>query len=170
MSTLAVFECAVYNLNLIFSASPHDRRPIVISGPSGVGKGTLTSRLFNAHPGTFATTVSHTTRKPMEGEVEGDAYYFVSESDFQSLVDQNAFVEHAFFSGDYYGTSKLTILDQTNKGLMVVLDIDLQGVKSFKADQISRHATSSLSLLVLLTCSPDFKVGSRRRRKIFRGG
>ncbi|KAI9676411.1 MAG: hypothetical protein M1817_000568 [Caeruleum heppii] len=113
---------------------PQDRRPIVISGPSGVGKGTLYQKLLDAHPGTFASTISHTTRKPRKGEVEGDPYFFVSPSTFSSLVSQNAFVEHAFFSGHYYGTSKQTIEDQTARGLIIVLDIDIQGVEQLKAD------------------------------------
>jgi guanylate kinase len=113
---------------------PPDRRPIVISGPSGVGKGTLSQKLFDAHPDTFALTVSHTTRKPRAGEVEGVTYFFVPPSAFSSLVSQNAFVEYAFFSGHYYGTSKQTIADQTAKGLVVVLDIEIQGVKQMKAN------------------------------------
>ncbi|KAI1392024.1 guanylate kinase [Hypoxylon trugodes] len=76
---------------------PQDRRPIVISGPSGVGKGTPIQKLFHAHPDTFTTTISHTTRKPRVGEVDG------------------------------------TIADQTAKGLVIVLDIDVQGVKQVKA-------------------------------------
>ncbi|KAI1371262.1 guanylate kinase [Hypoxylon crocopeplum] len=111
---------------------PQDRRPIVISGPSGVGKGTLVQKLFDAHPDTFTSTVSHTTRKPRTGEVEGVTYFFVSPSEFFSLISKNAFVEHAFFGG-YYGTSKQTIADQTGKGLVVVLDIEMQGVKQVKA-------------------------------------
>ncbi|KAI1134938.1 guanylate kinase [Hypoxylon sp. FL0543] len=112
---------------------PKDRRPIVISGPSGVGKGTLIQKLFDTHPNTFITTVSHTTRKPRAGEVEGVNYFYVSPSEFSSLVSKNAFVEHACFSGHHYGTSKQTIADQTAKGLVVVLDIDMQGIQQVKA-------------------------------------
>ncbi len=67
------------------------------------------------------------------GEVEGETYFFVSPSAFSSLVFPNAFVEHAFFSGHYYGTSKQTIVDQIAKGLVVVLDIEMKGVKQMKA-------------------------------------
>lgn len=62
------------------------------------------------------------------------AYFFVSETEFASLISQNAFVEHAFFSGNHYGTSKQTIIDQIAEKSVVVLDIELQGVKSLKAD------------------------------------
>lgn len=94
----------------------------------------LIQKLLGAHPDTFATTVSHTTRKPRAGEVEGKAYFFLSESEVLSLVSQNAFLEHASFSGNYYGTSKQTVADQLAKGLIPVLHIDVQGVKSMKAD------------------------------------
>ncbi|KAJ5318474.1 guanylate kinase [Penicillium atrosanguineum] len=114
---------------------PQDGRPIVISGPSGVGKGTLIQKLFDEYPDTFTFAVSHTTRKPRVGEIEGKNYFFVSSSEeFFSLVTQGAFVEHATFSGNHYGTSKQTIADQTEKGLVVVLDIEMNGVKQVKAN------------------------------------
>ncbi|KAJ5219634.1 hypothetical protein N7468_008838 [Penicillium chermesinum] len=115
-------------------ADSPDLRPIVISGPSGVGKGTLIQKLFDTHPGTFGLTVSHTTREPRPGEVEGVAYFFVSRSEFSSLCSQGALVEYACFSGNYYGTSKQAIENQASKGLIVVLDIEMQGIKQMKAN------------------------------------
>ncbi|KAI0201265.1 guanylate kinase [Astrocystis sublimbata] len=111
---------------------PQTRWPVVISGPSGVGKGTLIQKLIDAHPGVFATTVSHTTRAPRPGEVDGLSYHFVSVREFELLISQDAFVEHTTFSGHYYGTSKHTIAEQTAKGLVVLLDIEMQGVKQIK--------------------------------------
>ncbi|KAI0416809.1 guanylate kinase [Xylaria grammica] len=113
-------------------SSPPNRWPVVISGPSGVGKGTLAQKLFDAHPGVFASTVSHTTRAPRSGEVEGVSYYFISVAEFELLISQNAFVEYTSFSGHYYGTSKHTIAEQTAKGLVVLLDIEMHGVKQIK--------------------------------------
>ncbi|KAI1400508.1 guanylate kinase [Hypoxylon fuscum] len=136
---------------------PQDRRPIIISGPSGVGKGTLIQRLFDAHPAVFTTTVSHTTRKPRTGEVEGVTYFYVSPSEFSSLVSKDAFVEHACFSGHYYGTSKQTIADQTVKGLVVVLDIDMQGVKQVKA-------SSDIDALYVFIKPPSFEKLEARLR------
>ncbi|KAB8664801.1 hypothetical protein FH972_026228 [Carpinus fangiana] len=114
--------------------TPADRRPVVISGPSGVGKGTLITKLLEKYPDTFVTTVSHTSRKPRAGEVEGRAYYFVSEPEFLSLISRGAFIESTHFSGNYYGTSKQTVLDQTAQGRVVILDIEMQGAKAIKAD------------------------------------
>ncbi|KAI1190747.1 guanylate kinase [Nemania serpens] len=111
---------------------PQNRWPVVISGPSGVGKGTLAQKLFDAHPGVFASTVSHTTRAPRSGEVEGISYYFISVAEFELLISQNAFVEYTLFSGHYYGTSKNTIAEQTARGLVVLLDIEMHGVKQIK--------------------------------------
>ncbi|KAF1956152.1 guanylate kinase [Byssothecium circinans] len=116
---------------------PPDRRPIIISGPSGVGKGTLCQKLFDTHPNTFTLSVSHTTRKSRPGEIEGVTYFFVSPSTFSSLISQDAFVEYTTFSGNYYGTSKQTIADETKKGSVVVLDIEMEGVKRMKESGIS---------------------------------
>ncbi|KAI1090121.1 guanylate kinase [Rostrohypoxylon terebratum] len=113
-----------------------DRRPVVISGPSGVGKGTLFKRLFDSHPDCFALSVSHTTRSPRAGEAHGVDYYFVSRDEFEALVKADGFVEHATFGSNRYGTSKQTIADQTAKGRVVVLDIEMEGVKQIKKSGI----------------------------------
>ncbi|KAI5864421.1 guanylate kinase [Durotheca rogersii] len=115
---------------------PPDRRPIVISGPSGVGKGTLFRRLFESHPDSFALSVSHTTRPPRAGENDGHDYYFVSHDAFDKLAAAAGFVEHAVFGGNRYGTSKQTIADQSAKGRVVVLDIEMEGVKQIKKSGI----------------------------------
>lgn len=140
-----------------FPAAPRDRRSIVISGPSGVGKGTLIQKLFDTHPDTFGFAVSHTTRKPRPGEVEGVTYFFVSPSEFSSLCAQGALVEHAYFSGNYYGTSKQTIDDQIRKGLVVVLDIEIQGVKQVKAN-------ASIDARYVFIRPPSFEVLEARLR------
>ncbi|OOQ91468.1 Guanylate kinase [Penicillium brasilianum] len=136
---------------------PRDRRPIVISGPSGVGKGTLVQKLFDEHPNTFAFTVSHTTRKPRVGEVEGKDYFFVTPSTFSDLISQEAFVEHALFGGNQYGTSKRTIADQMANGLVVVLDIEMNGVKQMKAD-------SSIDARYVYIKPPSFETLERHLR------
>lgn len=111
---------------------PTDHRPLVISGPSGVGKGTLYTLLRERHPDTFTLSVSHTTRAPRDGEAHGTHYYFVTHDAFGALADADGFVEHAQFSGNRYGTSKQTIADRTAEGKVVVLDIEMEGVKQIK--------------------------------------
>lgn len=112
--------------------SPTDTRPVVISGPSGVGKGTLINRLFAKHPETFCLSVSHTTRNPRAGENNGEHYHFVPMAEFEDLIAKDGFVEHAKFGGNRYGTSKQTIADQTASGRVVVLDIEMEGVKQIQ--------------------------------------
>ncbi|KAI9150229.1 Guanylate kinase [Paramyrothecium foliicola] len=117
-------------------ASPSDRRPIVISGPSGVGKGTLFKMLFERHPDIFTLSISHTTRSPRPGEQHGVDYYYVSKDDFKDLIAQDGFIEHAQFGQNLYGTSKMTIGEQSAKGKVVVLDIEMEGVKQVKKSHI----------------------------------
>lgn len=105
---------------------PPDRRPLVISGPSGVGKGTLFKKLFAQHPDTFTLSVSHTTRSPREGEAHGVDYHFVPHEEFEALIARDGFVEHAKFGGNRYGTSKMTIEEQSAKGKVVLLDIEME--------------------------------------------
>ncbi|KAI4866970.1 guanylate kinase [Hypoxylon rubiginosum] len=118
------------------SPLPQDRRPVVISGPSGVGKGTLFKKLFDAHKDCFALSVSHTTRAPRAGEAHGVDYFYVPHDDFEALARADGFVEHAKFGSNRYGTSKQTIADQTAKGRVVVLDIEMEGVKQIKKSGI----------------------------------
>ncbi|KAL2139240.1 hypothetical protein VTI28DRAFT_5472 [Corynascus sepedonium] len=110
-----------------------DSRPVVISGPSGVGKGTLYKLLFQRHPDTFTLSVSHTTRSPRPGEQDGVDYHFVTKEAFLELKAQNGFLENAQFGDNFYGTSKATIEEQTAKGKIVVLDIEVEGVKQIRA-------------------------------------
>lgn len=112
---------------------PADRRPLVISGPSGVGKGTLFGLLVERHPDTFTLSVSHTTRAPRPGESHGVHYHFVPHADFEDLIARDGFVEHAQFSGNRYGTSRQAIRDLEDQGKVVVLDIEMEGVKQIKA-------------------------------------
>ncbi|KAI0203144.1 guanylate kinase [Astrocystis sublimbata] len=115
---------------------PTDRRPLVISGPSGVGKGTLIRRLFDSHPETFTLSVSHTTRAPRPGEAHGVDYFYVPMAEFEDLIAADGFVEHAQFGSNRYGTSKATIEEQTAKGKVVVLDIEMEGVKQIRNSSI----------------------------------
>ncbi|KAH9935880.1 guanylate kinase [Epithele typhae] len=112
-------------------------RPLVISGPSGVGKSTLLKRLFADYPEKFGFSVSHTTRSPRTGEVDGKDYHFVTHDKFKDLLTQGAFIEHAQFSGNFYGTSFMTVREIQESGRRCLLDIEAQGVRQIKATDLN---------------------------------
>lgn len=99
---------------------------IVLSGPSGVGKSTVVSHLRASQPDIWQS-VSVTTRVPRPGEVNGVHYFFVTDEDFQRMVDAGEFLEHATFAGHRYGTPAQPVMDRLANGESVVLEIDLQG-------------------------------------------
>ncbi|XP_033731298.1 guanylate kinase-like [Pecten maximus] len=107
-------------------------QPIVVSGPSGSGKSTLLNQLFTEFPDSFAFSVSHTTRKPRPGEVEGKDYHYVALELFEEMIGKGDFLEHAQFSGNRYGTSKQSVRDIEKTGRICILDVEINGVKSIK--------------------------------------
>lgn len=100
---------------------------IVISGPSGVGKGTVRKALFEKRGHRLSYSISMTTRKPREGEVDGVDYYFVTREEFQRRIDNGQFLEWAEFVGNYYGTPKDKVDELINQGKEVVLEIEVNG-------------------------------------------
>jgi guanylate kinase len=98
---------------------------VVISAPSGTGKGTVIQKLRELR--SFSFSVSHTTRAPREGEVDGVNYHYVSREAFQALVDQGKMVETTVYSGNCYGTSFAAIEDVISRGEDVVLEIEVEG-------------------------------------------
>ncbi|KAF9473355.1 guanylate kinase [Pholiota conissans] len=114
------------------SPRPDFLRPLVLSGPSGVGKSTLLQRLFAEFPDKFGFSVSHTTRQPRAGEEEGKHYHFVPVQRFKDLIQEGAFIEHAEFSGNHYGTSFETVRQVHEQGRRCILDIEAQGVRQIK--------------------------------------
>ena len=103
----------------------------VISGSSGVGKGTLLKMFLAKHP-EFKLSVSCTTRQPREGEVHGVNYFFLNRDEFQKLINNDEFLEWAEFSTNKYGTSKKTVKEQLDKGVNVLLEIEVQGALQVK--------------------------------------
>ncbi|KAF5351517.1 hypothetical protein D9758_007182 [Tetrapyrgos nigripes] len=112
-------------------------RPLVLSGPSGVGKSTLLQRLFAEYPDKFGFSVSHTTRAPRPGEIDGKQYHFVARDRFLQLLGEGAFIEHAEFSGNFYGTSFQTVREVEQQGRRCILDIEAQGVRQIKATNLN---------------------------------
>jgi guanylate kinase len=104
---------------------------IIISAPSGAGKTSLCGELFKIFPN-IRESVSFTTRAPRPGEVEGEAYYFVSNEEFTRMVAEDAFAEWAEVHGNMYGTALSTLEEARKKGVDLVLDIDCQGALKLK--------------------------------------
>ncbi|MPM73423.1 Guanylate kinase [bioreactor metagenome] len=102
---------------------------LVVSGPSGTGKGTLCERLLRSDP-TIMFGVSATTRKPREGEIDGVHYHFIDEERFDKMLADKAFLEHATVHGHRYGTPKDQVERAIEEGRNILLDIDPQGALS----------------------------------------
>lgn len=106
---------------------------IVISGPSGVGKGTVRKALFEREGHDLTYSISMTTRAPREGEVNGEDYYFVTKEEFEHQIAIGNLLEYAKFVGNYYGTPYDKVEEQLNNGNEVVLEIEVQGAMQVKA-------------------------------------
>lgn len=147
-------------------------RPLVISGPSGVGKGTLINMLveyYNQklewidpedhqkyHPLSFS--VSHTTRGARPGEVDGVHYHFSNRENLLQGINDDQFIEHAEVHGNIYGTSYEAVLREIRHGKVCILDIDIQGAKRVKED------TSILSPHFVFIAPPSMKILEKRLR------
>ena len=101
---------------------------IVITGPSGVGKGTIVRSLTRKYPQLYLS-ISATTRKPRSGEVDGRDYYFLSKEEFDSAIADDEFLEWAEYAGNYYGTPKSKVQELINSGKLVLLEIELVGAR-----------------------------------------
>ena len=99
---------------------------VILSSPSGAGKTTLVN-LINKKKNNFKISISHTTRKPRNNEVNGQDYHFVDTSEFKRLVNENEFLEYAKVFKHFYGTTKTPVIKNLNEGYNVIFDIDWQG-------------------------------------------
>jgi guanylate kinase len=122
---------------------------IVVSSPSGGGKGTLIQRVRRTVPG-LSYSVSWTTRQPRPGEVEGRDYHFVSREEFERMRDSGGFLEWALVHGNYYGTAWSEVERAQRAGLDVILEIDVQG-----AANVRRLASDAVTIFIL---PPSFEV------------
>jgi len=119
-----------------------DAFPVVISGPSGVGKTTLVDRLLARDP-LLTESISTTTRAPREGEIPGTHYFFVSREVFEEMKEREL-VEWAEVHGEYYGTPRRFVEQELEEGRNVVLNIDIQG-----GDSVKRHFPDALMIFIL---------------------
>ena len=104
----------------------------VISGPSGVGKGTVRAELFSRTNHQLVYSVSATTRKPREGEVDGVDYFFKTKEEFEKMIENRELIEYAQFVDNYYGTPTAYVEEQLEQGKDVVLEIEVQGAEQVK--------------------------------------
>ncbi|KAK7244622.1 hypothetical protein RIF29_39447 [Crotalaria pallida] len=131
-------------------------KPIVISGPSGVGKGTLIAMLMKEFPSMFGFSVSHTTRAPRNMEKDGVHYHFTEKSVMEKEIKDGKFLEFASVHGNLYGTSVEAVEVVADAGKRCILDIDVQGARSVRA--------SSLEAIFIFICPPSMEDLEKRLR------
>ena len=105
---------------------------IVISAPSGAGKGTIINELLKKYGENKWLSVSATSRLPRPGEKEGETYYYLTEEDFKKKIDEDFFLEYTNYAGNYYGTPKKYIKEKLNEGIDVILEIEIEGASNIK--------------------------------------
>ena len=115
---------------------------VVVSGPGGVGKGTVVRALLARHPD-LVVSVSATTRAPRPGERDGDHYHFLDDDTFDTLLAEDGFLEWAEFGGRRYGTPWTSVRESLDSGATVILEIDVQG-----AMQVRRHADDAVLIFL----------------------
>lgn len=115
----------------------------ILSGPSGVGKGTVRREVFKHPELNLAYSVSMTTRNKRPGEVEGVDYFFVSKKEFETAIKNNELLEYAEFVGNYYGTPRSYVEKLTNEGRNVMLEIEVEGAK-----QVIKHWKKAISIFL----------------------
>lgn len=116
---------------------------LVVSGPSGVGKGTICKEYLATYDD-CALSVSATTRAPRNGEIDGESYFFLSQEQFKKKIDEGGFLEHAVFCDNYYGTPKDAVLNMLDSGKNVILEIEVQG-----ALQVRSHYPEAVFIFVI---------------------
>ena len=104
---------------------------VIISGFSGVGKGTVVKKLLEDYDH-YVLSVSMTTREPREGEIDGVNYYFVTNEEFEKMIGEDGFLEHAGYVDHYYGTPKAFVMKSVEEGKDVILEIEVQGAMQIK--------------------------------------
>jgi len=129
---------------------------IILSGPSGVGKGTVRQELFKDESLNLAYSISMTTRKPRPKEIEGIDYFFVGEDEFKEKIDNHELLEYAQFVGNYYGTPRFYVDQLLDEGKNVVLEIEVQG-----ALQVMEKCPHALTIFLV---PPSFEELERRIR------
>lgn len=127
----------------------------IISGPSGSGKDTLLNVLFKKHP-EIAFSISSVTRGMRKGEVEGEKYNFISREAFEKMIAEDALLEYNLYVENYYGTPKAPVVEATEKGLDIIIEVDVNG-----ASNIRKKLPEAISIFIM---PPSFSELERRLR------
>ena len=130
---------------------------IIITGPSGVGKGTVIEKILKKDK-SFWVSISATTRKPREGEIDGENYYFLSKDQFEKMIDNDLLIEWAKFADNYYGTLLKPVMERINLGFKVILEIEVSG-----AEQIRNKFPDALSIFLMPPDSHELEKRIRNR-------
>ena len=133
------------------------KKLIIITGPSGVGKGTIVKELLDRKKDIWLS-ISATTRNPRMGEKDGENYYFISDERFKDMIDKKEFLEWAQFAGNYYGTPLSTVTEKIEKGFIVLLEIEVEGAK-----QIKEKFPEALSIFLLPPSKEELEKRIRNR-------
>ena len=133
------------------------KKLIIITGPSGVGKGTVVKELLDRNKDIWLS-ISATTRNPRIGEKDGENYYFISDEKFKDMIDKKDFLEWAQFAGNYYGTPLSTVNEKIEKGFIVLLEIEVEGAK-----QIKEKFPEALSIFLLPPSKAELEKRIRNR-------
>jgi len=129
----------------------------IITAPSGTGKTTIIKNILKKDMGGVGYSVSHTTRKPREGEINGLHYYFIDREDFEKMIEAHEFVEWAVVYDQLYGTSISSISRELSSGKDLLMDVDIQG-----SQEIKRQFPESLSIFIL---PPSLDILKKRLQK-----
>lgn len=128
---------------------------IIITGPSGVGKGTVVKKLLAKNKSLWLS-ISATTRQPRSGEEDGKEYFFLTQEKFKNMIENRLFLEWAEFAGNYYGTLKESVTNKISEGNIVILEIEVEGAR-----QVRKEYQNNLSIFLL---PPSKKELERRIR------
>lgn len=142
------WKYSLYNYNM-------NKKLFVLSGSSGVGKGTVLKGFLEKNPN-FMLSISCTTRKPRTGEVDGVNYFFLTKEEFQNCIENNKFLEWAEFAGNFYGTKKKYIKQCLEEGKDIILEIDTQG-----ALQVKKQMPEAVLIFI---CPPSYETLENRLR------